>query len=332
MAIILSTEDVKLVFSAPNINNEFQFIQPYLSDAETLLLEFIGQDVYDLIQDYYDNGTEDAKEQKLLLMSQKVLVHQAYHLLSFDGSMMLDDTGFKRIKTEFADSAYQWQIRDFRNARIKIIWESLDSIIKLINANITEPYGIEWLSSDEYEIIKNYLAWNHQLFNEQRSCKSLQVVYKLRPSMLDIQQNIIANNITDELLADLIEGNHDNNLSADENKILPMVIDAIVNLATARAMDEEIIQFGFDGIEINEFKTTDGNNSTKNQEQFTVVKKAAEAKGMAAIKRLRNYLNKNASASKYISYFNSNLYDDPSDSTEKSVFQNDPKSPTFFFG
>lgn len=332
MAIINSTDDVKLVFSAPNINNEFEFVQPYISEAETLLLEFIGQDVYDLVQTYYDTPSEDAKEVRLLLFCQKVLVHQAYYLLSFDGSIMLDDTGFKRIKTEFADSAYQWQMRDFRNARTKVIWETLEQIIKLINANITEAYGIQWLSSDEYETIKNYLAWNHQLFNEQRSCKSLQVVHKLRPSMLDVQQNIIANNITEELLADLIEGNHDNNLTADENKILPMVIDAIVNLATARAMDEEIIQFGSDGIELNEYKGADGSSATKNIEQFSIVKKAAEAKGQAALKRLRNYLNKHAAADKYPDYFNSDLYDDPTDTTEKSTFVNDPNSPTFFFG
>lgn len=335
MAIITSNEDVKLVFSAPNINNEFGLIEPYFSEAEELLLQFIGIDVYQLVQVMYDQNTEDAKEARLLRLCQKAIVHQAYNLLSFDGTMMLDDTGFKRMKSEFSDSAYQWQIRDFRLARNKATYSSIEAIINLINNNITEPYGIKWLSSAEYERIKNHLPWNHSIFSQYRSCQSLEVVTKLYPSILEIQQNIIANNIGQQLYDDLIDANQNNDFTADETKILPMVIDAIANLATARALDEEILQFGPDGIEIKEFKaggSTDGSQSSKATNQIATVKKAAEEKGQNAIKRLRIYLNKNASAEKYASYFNSNLYDDPNDSTDKSTFKNDPTSPTYFFG
>lgn len=332
MPIITSLEDVKLVFSAPNINNEFGLIEPYFSEAEELLLQFIGLDVFQLVQVMYDENTTDLKEARLLRFCQKAIVHQAYNLLTFDGTMMLDDTGFKRMKSEFSDSAYQWQIRDFRLARTKATYSSIEGIINLINDNITEPYGIEWLSSKEYEKIKNHLPWNHSIFSQYRSCQSLEVVTKLYPSILEIQQNIIANNIGQQLYDDLIDANQNNNFTPDETKILPMVIDAIANLATARALDEEILQFGPDGIEIKEYKGGDGASAVKNLQQIAIVKKAAEDKGQNAIKRLRIYLNKNASAEKYTSYFNSNLYDDPSDTTDKSTFKNDPKSATYFFG
>ena len=114
-----------------------------------------------------------------------------------------------------------------------------------------------------------------------------------------------------------------------------MLLNGYQELATARAIDEEILQFGPDGIEIKEFKaggSNDGSQASKNLQQIVIVKKAAEEKGQNAIKRLRNYLNKNASANKYANYFHSDLYDDPNDTTDKSTFKNDPNSATYFFG
>jgi hypothetical protein len=334
MAIINNIDDIKLVFSAPNINNEFGFIQPYLSEAEELLLQFIGPAVFDLIQGYYD-GNSEGKKRRLLLLSQKAIVHQAYNLLSYDGTMILDDTGFKRMKSEFSDSAFQWQLRDFRLARNKATYSSIEGVINHINDNLDQQYGAEWFASKEYDKIKNHLPWCHSVFSQYRSCQSLEVVVKLYPSILEIQQNTIANNIGQQMYDDLIYANKQNVFDDDQKMILPMVIDAVSNLATARAMDEEILQFGPDGIEIKEFKaggSNDGSQSSKATNQIAVVKKAAEEKGQNAIKRLRIYLNKNASANKYTSYFNSSLYDDPNDSTDKSTFKNDPNSPTYFFG
>lgn len=335
MAIINNIDDIKLVFSAPNINNEYGFIQPYLSEAEELLLQFIGLDVYNWVQEMYDRNTEETKEARLLRLCQKAIVHQAYNLLSFDGTMMLDDSGFKRMKSEFSDSAFQWQLRDFRLARNKATYGSLEGVINLINENIEEPYGLVWADSKEYEKIKNHLPWCHSIFSSYRSCQSLEVVVKLYPSILEIQQNTIANNIGQQMYDDLIYANKQSAFDDDQKMILPMVIDAVSNLATARAMDEEILQFGPDGIEIKEFKaggSNDGSQASKNLQQIVIVKKAAEEKGQNAIKRLRNYLNKNATANKYANYFHSDLYDDPNDNTNKSTFKNDPNSPTYFFG
>lgn len=336
MAIITTIEQVKEVFSSPNINNEIEFIQSYITDAEQLLEKYISASVLVQLQNYHTtNSTGSAFLNKALLLSQKVVVNYAYYLLSSDGSIMLDDTGFKRMKSEFSDSAYQWQVRDFRALRLLATYKNLDLLLKHYDKNIDLADAFLYKNSDEHKRNKQYFVWNFDIFNQERSCKSFYEVDVLKPSMWDVQQNIIANNIGEDLYQDLLDANLNNDFTDDEKKLLPFIWDAVANLATARAIDEEVILFGPEGIEVKEFKaggSNDGSQVSKNSGQLATVKKAAQEKGEAAIKRLRKFLNKNAAANKYVSYFNSDLYDDPTDTTSKSTFENKKESSLYFFG
>lgn len=320
-----SIEDVKAVFSAPNINNEFSTIQTYIEDAVPVITQFIGI-AYDALVEapentYYLNITPQVK---------RALINLAYYSYAKDGSMQINDSGFHRTEDENNKSAYRWQVETFKEQRLSVAWSAISEMLILFNRDAILS---EWKDTDERKDTMKYLIWNVNLFRSYRSVDSFRTVYQLRNSMLHVQEEIIASNIGSEFYQELLTQNLSRQISDNNKKILPFIYKAIAHLSVARGIDEGLLSTGEDGICLKNSVTREGKVEIQAElDRIQFVKTEAEKKGQAAIAELRTYLNQNSSATVYPLYFNNkDLYDDPNDLIEKSTFRNESTSPTFGF-
>jgi hypothetical protein len=332
MAGIFNTqEEIKEVFSAPNIGNELGSIKSYLdTSAITYVQPYLSVAQWDKLVTDFEEGVSTEPHTKLLQKVRAAIIHFAYLLYADDGDMQISDSGFTRLEGDGEKTAYSGQIQKFKRARLRDGWNAIEDMLRLLQSD-KSTYNL-WAASDEYKNIKSFFIWNTNEYRKYRSIKNLGVLDALEGCTVSIQDDIIRTNIGDELYALLKTELAADNFSADNKLIIPFINKAIAHLIVERGMDEGLIQFSDEGVSIISFEDKERGGmkiDPADIQRYSIVKSEAKKKGDSAIKELRNFLNKNASVTKYPTYFTSELYDDPTDNTNKQTFQN-KTGGTFF--
>jgi hypothetical protein len=334
--IITTIEELKAAFSAPNVNNDVTGIQSYLKLAESFIMPYISRDQWDALVEYYNEGnTPDTPNEyfdKLLSAARIPLVHYAYYLYADDGDMNISDKGFTRFETSDEKTPYATQMRRFKRARLRDAWQGMHDMLMLLNGNMSEFQ--DWAGSEEYAELKKSFIWNVEQFRKYRKIEGMRTLDAIRPSLRNIQEDLIQANIGHDLYEQLLDECFEDEYSEDNLKILPYIYKSMAHLSIANCIDENIIEFNENGASLISFEGAQtGAGDKQNPADFSslqFIKDEALKKGHAAMKQLRDYLNANASADKYTAYFESDLYLDPNDSTKTTTFKN--KSGGTFFG
>lgn len=328
--IIKTQDELKAVYGSPNINNSIESVASFFEDAvQDFIIPYLSQAQYNkLIEDYNDNST-DEDHIALLKKVQKAAAHFGYSYYSDDGDFQLTDHGMVRIESTDEKTVYAAQVRRFKRARLRDGWNAIDNLLMFLDAN-KDKYT-EWAESDEYINIKSFFIWNTKEYRKYRLIKNLGVLDALEGCAIHVQDEIIRRNIGDDLYTELKEETL-TSYSEDNSPLLPFINKAIAHLIIDRAIDEGLVDFSDEGVTLRSFEDKDhGGEKADVADMRTIqfVKSEAKKKGEAAVYDLRAYLNKNASATKYASYFESDLYDDPTDTTDDVKFTNQTGG-TFF--
>lgn len=372
--IIKTNEEIKEVYSAPNVNNDIMGIKSYLEMALNYVLPYLSQAQWDVLVDFYNNGLpeepiedledpeepieepeepiEDPEEpidepeqpvvitpeqreaalNKLLVAARIPIVHFAYFLYADDGDLRISDSGLTRIDSAEEKTPYATQIRRYKRARLRDAYMGIQNMLKLLNGN--KSVYAEWANSEEYETLKSFLIWDVSTFKKYRNIEGYRTLEGIRPSMLTIQEDVIRNNIGqplyDQILAECLADIY----TDDTKSILPFIHKAIAHLSIANAIDENIVEFTPEGVSLLSFESAQaGAGDKQNPSDMTslsFVRSEAIKKGMNAVQDLKDYLNTNASADKYNSYFISPLYVDPNKPIVESKYQQPDKGGSFF--
>lgn len=319
-----TTSEIKAVFSAPNINNEVDSIASYCDSAALLyVIPYLSQAQYNKLLEDLENNIDTEPHKKLLDKVRRAVIHFAYYLYSDDGDMQIGDRGFVRIEGSDEKTAYSGQINKFKRARLRDGWNSLEDMVSLLQSDKT-TYSL-WAASDEYKSIKNFFIWTTKEYRKYRAIKHLGVLDGLEGCAIHIQDGLIKNNLGDQLYDLLKTELLTDSFSADNAKLIPFINEAIAHLIVERGLDEGLVKFSDEGVSMASFEDKDHGGSKSDPAELnriSEVRNEAKKKGDSAIKRLRTFLNNNASATKYASYYDSDLYDDPNDTTDKQTFQN----------
>lgn len=316
--MIFSSFDEIKPYIAANISNQIETIMPYLNMAVRYVTPFLSQAQWEkLDQDYKDGSTDEAYE-KLLAKVQPCLVDFAYLIFKDDGAIEMSDMGLTRIETDNHKSAYEWMTLAFAKRRTDNAWWGIQDLIVFLQANKV-TYNL-WASSEEYDYLKSLFLWNVNLFAKVRPIESMNVLWSLRSAMTHVQEDMIRKNLGDEFYEELLGESASGSFSVDNKKILRLLYRSVANLSISRGLAEGVFTFNENGLTLQNIRTT-RESLTVSDKQMDWYKCDAENNGQAALKELKNFLNANASNTKYAAYFNSDQYDDPSDG-DNTVFQN----------
>lgn len=304
---------------------ERKYIKPVLG-AEYALLEADYQSNATISNDAVDITSMAAKYQTLLPYVQEALAHFAYAKWSHGGHTTISDRGTTKRSTESESMVWQWQLKDLQdNHLLRHGFDALDWLLEYLETN--KATYTDWAGdTSAYTINKKYFINNIDQFEEYYNLQGSRRAFKaLFPIMRHVEEFTITEHIGETFYNTLktaianasITGD---NLTVVQNYIRP----AVAYLTIAQAADQHAAFINQEGIFIFNIESGEGNNKTQlySEEAIKRVKTKAEENGKAWLKKLSDYLNANASDSKFSDYFDSDLYVSPTATTDPTVLRN----------
>ena len=316
MATLFETfDDIKPYVSGANVNNDIETLQGYIDTAaDEYLVQYLGRTFFDDFKEKYNTNSLSANEQALLPYIQRPLAHFTYYLFACDGGLILDDSGITTAENATQKRPAQWQVRDFKNNRLKNAWSALQSMLQFMWTN--KANYTTWRDSAERKDLWRCVIWESSRFSKYRTIDGYGTLNALRPYMrMAIDYDITANlgaDFTSEILQWLETGG----TNADFDLLLPYIERCLVFKSLYKASQDLPLQIKATGVYIEEVdRGLQNDNTTKIAENLMKLASTCDAEYQSALSRMKTYLQANASVSKYATYFNSDIYTEISTST-----------------
>lgn len=317
---LINTEEEMRAFTGASVALSIETLEPYLtaSPAENEIIKILTPSVYEELATAYnddtlnDNGNEHLK--KLLPYAQKPLANLAIFYYMQEGGLSIQDGAIVAARDK---SPYQWQQRKAEQHYLNNAYFSLDALIQHMITNKDDFTG--WENSDAYKQGTGHFISTAQEFQKYVNIgESHRTFIALLPVMRNVESGIVQSTLTVDLYDDLKQSLLDENTDADENKLLEFLRPAVAYKTMAEAIDELNIEITGQNVFQTSLKSITENIVAKKNPEREVLceyKNMMEQRAGDWLIRLTNYLNENASESKYPLYFNSKNYQDPDTDT-----------------
>jgi hypothetical protein len=316
MALITTKEKMK-EFLAISTHTEISSVAPYIKRAEReFIIPQIGQTLYDDLNSFVESsgsssGSGSSGDDILLTKVQESVINFAFYLYFPMLEVHVGENGVQRMESETRKSAYQYQGSNLRDSLLISGYETLGKTLDYLEEN-KDTYTSWSGDAKIYKRYKYFLLNTPELFQEYFDIKnSWATFFSLRPIIKRIEDLHLEAVLGAAFLIELKDEIESNNVTDDD--LIEMIRKAVVSLTLSDAAHDKIIQIGKDGT----FEARRAGLSIKKTEPADIEKISSFINknldiGDKYTKRLVEHLNNNASASKYKTYFDSDLYKDPS--------------------
>ena len=134
MKIFYEYQELKECIGFANVNNDLESIEPYVAMAVSdILLTIVGEQLLTaLAAKAEDHSFEEGFETEAWQKIKKTVANYAYYLWASDGTISIDNFGIRQIDDGQSKSAYQWQVREFKEARLLRTYQELYALAKLL--------------------------------------------------------------------------------------------------------------------------------------------------------------------------------------------------------
>jgi hypothetical protein len=309
-------------------NSAFEVLLPFLKEAEKTISELISPEQMAAVKTAYTAATSDAALSadmlNLINYIRPVLANYAMQKAVPRLQFAVSTSGALITSNEFQKTAFSWQIRDAVDGYMNAGDGAADDLLEFLEANKT-TYTL-FANSSAYTEFKNCLVFNTAQFNAIRPINNSRRVFRLmKPYLMDVQDLLIKSAISEAYLNELLLQSKNNALTADNKTVLDLLQKAMCNMAASLALLEFTVTIDHDRATISTSRSTEipsGKESPDNKYDKRIALIAAQwrSTGESYLKSAIDYLNKNASVSRYATFFSSSAYVDPSTDTR---FKND---------
>lgn len=343
MALISTVDQIKQ-YVAVNLATNIDSILPYITQAELKFIKpLIGKQLYEDVLEYVedqDSESDNDALDELLDYIRRPLAHYAYYLYVPVGNVQLSDRGIHISTDETKKTAFEWQIDQLRESFINTAHDFSETLLEWLEEYINEQESdsagegnqaiLAWVNSDAYTEAKGLFINKASEFNEQfyiNNSRRLFVI--LRPIIKSIElkyvRPIISITYYDELKNEILN----RNISSDNQVIIDLIKSAVAHLTVARAISELAVEILPQGVFENWKQATLRAAQPARRDNLAVLKANLQADGEAELKAVQEYLDANASASKYKTYYESDRYYEDSDETTRGEFDNESDNKIF---
>lgn len=261
------------------------------------------------------------------------LAQMAAYLATPDLDLNLSTHGFTVHKDENSAPASQTRVHQFRTSQLRKAMAGFDALLDWLEAN--KATYTDWAAGEGYTELKQGFVNTTTEFNNVVDINNSRYLFmRLRSYRRKVEQyelkSYLGTALYDEIKAQIVT----DSVNADNAELLPFIHEAVSNRAAAKgalALNLEINEHGYLASGLQESHTMSMAKKAKDEHLNTLVKQY-DAEADAFFEKLRNYLNANASGTKYAVYFNSDLYVDPDgDNPNEDRHQNSANDPLFIF-
>lgn len=335
---LFSTDDELKDFLPLTAGEILDQVLPFVGDAERqYIVPLIGQEAFDEIADAYDSGggtlTDD--EEDLLREIRKPLAAYAMMLYIPHGQLLISPSGIRIANTDTHKTAFKWQIDQIIDEYFELACNRKEELIKWLYTNSATytTYAASDAFDENHQFILNYASELDKYHPIRRSRATYD---SLIPIIRDVETLYIRQAISDDYYDELITKLRSDTLTAHDEIILPDLKAAITKLAIAESIKRNVARVEPGGV-LTFSRISQSNGGTNQQLAAGDNDKAAlirtcDTFGKAYISKVREYLNTNAGSGTFATFYNSEVYDDPTDDDETTpTFSNDQDDAKIFF-
>lgn len=310
-------DEVKKYLAIP-ITNQFETIEGYLQDAmDTFIVDKLSADMLTKLQADVTANSTDADHLALLHLVKKAQANFAYLLYASDGTIIITDSGFLQMEESGQKSAYQWQVREFKEARKSRGWHSLNQMLTLLMRK--RDVYTQFSNSPEYQELTSTMLVTLSEANKIRQMADMETLWAIRPAMHQVIDDVIKSNTTDALFSSLLTKYKGTTaLSSQESSAISKIQKALLHTALHVGSLEINFELTANGLRVPGYQHTGPNSNTNlpaDRQDYFNLREDAKKKGQAAVKELRKYLDATSSAAIFSEYFSSDLYNKQSSQT-----------------
>jgi hypothetical protein len=309
--LIKTIEEIQQYASVSN-GLQMQTIAPALNETETDVLEFyLGKDLFAEMVAQYEAGTGmTPRIAAIFPAAQRALACLGIYNASEELEVIIGENGITRMESDHEKTAFGGQVSRVKTRLGNRGWAAIDQLLQTL-----EDYELdypEW-SSSAYYAEKSRLLFSSALdFHRFESIKRSPLTFRAMFTYLrDLQELSIAKALPAAMYQALFESPED----PENMQLLNLYIKpALAKFCMYQALQELPVEVDHEGVMINQLELSGADSRTRKivPNQFIERKMAALAgKGKAYMADMAEYLNEEASETKYPLWYNSKFYDEP---------------------
>lgn len=249
--------------------------------------------------------------------------------------VQISDVGVHIFSDGGKKTAFQWQINELRASFRRKGFNALEEVLEYLDAHLDAPALAAWATSDAATASHKLFIATARQFSEHYDIGNSRLTYlALLPTLRKVERFQLEAVLGTALFLELREQLMDRDLSADNRLLLDHYLrPALAHLVVAKALNGDVgLGLNGDAIELNVYRADDSNNKEADAgiAQLLTMKAAqALADGQVFLTKLRQFLNAEASATRFVSYFTSTAYTSPT--APRPTVSNAQFSPTYGF-
>ncbi|WP_266206243.1 DUF6712 family protein [Pontibacter kalidii] len=292
--------------------------------------KLLGATLYAKLHAGYQDDTLDDKQKELLYLVQYALGNLAMVSYMDINQVLISDGGITRSDK----AAYRFQIRSLKLNLLTKGYNGLESVLEFLEEHEKAENFTDWGINSAVVVTRQFFINSAREYSQEYDISDSRMTYLSLQSIIKkvepfAVESVIGEALYEEIKAQIKEGN-----VSDENKLLlsKFIRPAVAHLVAAKAIAERSFKFSGDTISLNlEMLVDDTSEGAMANNDQLLLKKIEQAytDGQTFLSKLRQYLNKNASADNYKAYFESELY--TPDHVVPATFRNKPDTKVFAF-
>lgn len=314
MVLINSTIDLR---NHVNVEHDFDIekIKPDLKFASTIVRGLIGPEQYDELLTAFDNDTLTPAQSDLLDKLRDVIANLALSYAVDSQQLKLSNLGFNRYESGDFKSPFKYQTDNLQHFFLQRGYQTAETLLEFLEVN-TALYPT-WAGSSAYTINKEFYINSAKDFNRYYEIRNSRVTFMHMMSIMRFVDSILEEVISPQLALEIHAEIEAANISMDNQVLLEKFLKpAFAHLTVSNALHDLPVDYVGNGILIYQFEspTSHGGQAATRPDQAAIDTKRIVINDRAGYftTKMREYLNENASPTKYAAYFNSDKYEDPS--------------------
>lgn len=318
---IFKTTDSLRDYIEVSVSLSLEDILPSINQAsQTYILPILGKVQYDAVMSACEGAASDedlTNDMKPLVNKVRLpLANYALAVAIPRLQTMISSAGVQINSNNSQKTAFGWQVKQAVESYLKAGDAAADALLDWLEEN--KLTYTDWAESSAYTVFKNCFVNTTAIFQAIRSINgSRKMFLQMKPYMEYIQDKHIKGTIGkeyyDELLAEIASGE----ITEENVVILDMIRKAVVNLASSVAAGEMSVSLDADGILVKSSSNADDNPQKGNatEQRLGMLVNTWREMGESYLRELSDFLNSEATASVYATYFESSKYVSPATST-----------------
>jgi hypothetical protein len=246
--------------------------------------------------------------------------------------VLISDSG---VNLAGGKTAFQWQIKDLKTSFTRKGYNALEEVLEHLDAHIDAPELAAWGTSTAAVATHQFFLATARQFSEHYAIGDSRLTYlALLPTLRKVERFDLAPALGAAFYAELKEQLIDRDLSADNAQLLDLFLrPALAHFVVAKALNGDVgLTLNGDAVELSMYRPDDSNakEADASFSQLLGMKAAAALEdGRAFLTQARQFLNAQASPTRFATYFTSSAYTAPT--APRPVVTNAAAAPTFKF-